>query len=77
MQATKRQENSTNGFAVNYLKNHLVKVMQDLMKPWRRGGFRVSSGHQFFYTSLIVKVLQITLTHHVIHVNSYHATDLF
>ena len=44
----KNQENSAHGFGDNYLTNHLVKFLQDRIKPWRVGALRVCTGYNFF-----------------------------
>ena len=44
---TKNQENSAHWFGDNYLINHLVKFLQDRIKPWRVGAPRVSTGYHF------------------------------
>ena len=46
--STKNQENSTHGFGDNYLTNHLVKFLQDKIKPCRVGALRVCTGYHFF-----------------------------
>ena len=46
---TKNQENSAQGFGVNYLTNHLVKFLQDRINLWRVGAPRVCTGYQFFF----------------------------
>ena len=35
--STKNQKNSAHRFGVNYHANHLVKFLQDRIKPWRVG----------------------------------------
>ena len=44
---TKNQENSAYDFGENYLTNHLVKFLQDRIKPWRVGALRVCTGYNF------------------------------
>ena len=44
----KKQENSAHGFGDNYLTNHLVKFLQDRIKPWRVGALRVCTGSQSY-----------------------------
>ena len=46
--STKNQENSAQRFGDSYLTNHLVKFLQDRIKPWRVGALRVSTGYHYF-----------------------------
>ena len=39
----KNQENSAHRFGDNYLTNHLVKFLQDKIKPWRVGALKLGS----------------------------------
>lgn len=72
LQKTKNQEKSTHW--KNYFVNHLVKFLQDKTKPWGVGAFRVKAGYYFLKKKLLVKVLQLNLTHcaNSIHFNSIH-----
>ena len=45
---TKKQENSAGRFGENYLINHLVKFLQDKIKPWRVGALRACTNYHFF-----------------------------
>ena len=47
-QSTKNQENSAQRFGDNYLTNHLLRFLQDRIKPLRVGALRVSTGYHFF-----------------------------
>ena len=39
-----------------YLTNHLVKFLQDKIKPWRVGALRACTGcYQFFYKKSLVR----------------------
>ena len=40
--------NSVHRFGDNYLTDHLVKFLQDRIKPKRGGAFRVCTGYHFF-----------------------------
>ena len=46
--STKNQENSAHRFGGSYLTNHIVKFLQDRIKPWRVGALRVCAGFHFF-----------------------------
>ena len=46
--STKNQKNSAHCFADNYLSNHLVKFLQDRIKPWRVGALRVCTAYNCF-----------------------------
>ena len=48
IRSTKKQENSVHSLEDNYLTNHLVKFLQDRIKPWRVGALRVCTGYHFF-----------------------------
>ena len=45
--STKNQEISLHHFGDNYPTNHLVKFLQDRIKPWRVGALRVCTGYNF------------------------------
>ena len=45
--STINQENFALCFG-DYLTNHLVKFLQDKIKPWRAGSLRVYTGYHFF-----------------------------
>ena len=47
-QSTKNQENSAQRFGDNYLTNHLLRFLQDRIKPLRVGALRVSTGYHLF-----------------------------
>ena len=47
MWLTINQENSAHHFGDNYLTNHLIKYLQDKIKPWRVGPLRVCTGYHF------------------------------
>ena len=47
MWLTINQENSAHDFGDNYLTNHLIKFLQDKIKPWRVGALRVCTGYHF------------------------------
>ena len=51
--STKSQENSAHRFEDNYLTNHLVKFLQDRIKPWRVGALRVCTVYHFFLTKTV------------------------
>ena len=53
--STKNQENFAHLFGDNYLTNHLVKFLQDKIKPWRAGALRVCTGYHFFYKKSLVR----------------------
>ena len=53
--STKNQENSAQRFGDNYLTNHLVKFVQDRVKPWRVGALRVCAGNNFFKRKSLVR----------------------
>ena len=42
----KNQENSTHSFGDNHLTNHVIKFLQDGIKPWRVGA--LCTGYYFF-----------------------------
>ena len=48
IRSTKNQENLAHSFVDNYLTNHLLKFLQDRVKPWRVGAPRVCTGYHFF-----------------------------
>ena len=50
---TKKQENSAHCFGDNYLTDHLIKFLQDRIKPWRVGALRVCTGYHFFLTKIV------------------------
>ena len=50
--STKNQENSTHRFTAN-LMNHLIKFLQDRIKPWRVRAFRVCTGYNFFLKKMV------------------------
>ena len=60
--STKNQENSAHRFGHNYLTNHLVKFLQDRIKPWRVGSLKVCTGYHFFQRKLLVRAFQLPLT---------------
>ena len=62
------QENFAHRFGDNCLTNHLVKFIQDKIKPKRVGVFKVNTGYQFFPEKYFVRVLELPLTYCVIHV---------
>ena len=68
----KNQENSEQFFGENYLTNRLVKFLQDCIKPLRVRDHRVRTGHQFFLTNSLLKILLLTLAHRVIHIKNIH-----
>ena len=43
-----KQENSAHRFGDNYLTYHLVKLLQERIKPWRVGALRACTGYHFF-----------------------------
>ena len=45
-------------FGDNYLTNHLVKFLQDRIKPWRVGARRVCTGYHFFNENCPVRGFQ-------------------
>ena len=47
--STKNFKNSAHRFGDNYLTNHLVKSLQDRIKPWRVAALRVCTGYDFFF----------------------------
>ena len=51
----KNQENSEQFFGENYLANHLVKFLQDCIKPLRVRALRVRTGHRFFFNKFVIK----------------------
>ena len=51
--STKSQENSAHHFGVNYLTNHLVKFLQNRIKPWGVGALTVRTGYHFFLTKIV------------------------
>ena len=44
----KNQENSAHRFGENYLTDHLVKFLQDRIKPRKVGALIVCTGYHFF-----------------------------
>ena len=54
-QKKKQQENSVHGFGDNSLTNHLVKLLQDKIKPWRVGALRVCTDYHFFKKKSLVR----------------------
>ena len=44
----KKQENSAHAFGDNYLTDHLVKFLQNRIKPRKVGALRVCTGYHFF-----------------------------
>ena len=44
----KNQENSAHRFGENYLTDHLVKFLQDRIKPRKVGSLIVCTGYHFF-----------------------------
>ena len=67
--STKNQENSAHCFGDNYLTNHLVKFLQDRIKPWIVGGLSVSTGYNFFLKKIVSEGF---LTFRVAHANNSH-----
>ena len=53
--STKCQENSTQRFGKNYLANHLIKFLQDRIKPWKVGALKVCTGYHFFKRKSLVR----------------------
>ena len=51
--STKNQENSTQSFGDNYLTNHLVKFLQDMIKPWGAEALRLCTGYHVFKTKIV------------------------
>ena len=51
----KNQENSAHRFGGNYLTSHLMKFLQDRIKPGRGGALRVNTGYKFFQTNSLVR----------------------
>ena len=45
---TNNQENPAYGFGDYYLKNRLVKSLQDKIKPWRIAALNAYTGYHFF-----------------------------
>ena len=66
----KNQENSFVCFGESYLANHIEKFLPDRMKSYRVGVLRVSTGYNFFYKNLLVKVSELVLTYRVIHIRN-------
>ena len=50
---TKSQENSAHRIGDNYLMNHLVKFLQDRIKPRRVGALTVCTDYNFFYRKIV------------------------
>ena len=65
--STKNQGNSAHYFVEHYITNHLVKFLQERIKPWRVGALRVCIGYHFFkencYWGLSFCVAPVNNTH--------------
>ena len=70
--STKNLENVALQFGDNYLTNHLVKILEDRIKPWRVGAHRVCTGYHLFKIKSLVRAFQPSLTLHVVCVNNTH-----
>ena len=51
--STKNQENSAQSFGDNYLTNHLVKFLQDRIKPRGAEALRLCTGYHVFKTKIV------------------------
>ena len=59
--STKNQENSAHCTGDNYLTNHLVKFLQDWIKPWKVGAPRVCTGYDFVLYMLLIVIKDCVL----------------
>ena len=54
---TANKENSANRFGESCLENSIINFLWDTINHWRAAALSVSTGNQFFYAKLLVKVL--------------------
>ena len=64
------KKNSAHRFRDNYyLTNHLVKFLEDRIKPWWDGALRVCTGYHFLQWQSLVTAFQPPITSRVVYLN--------
>ena len=68
-QTTKNKENFAHRFGENYLRNHLVKSLQDRIEAGKVGALRISHWSSIFQSKFLSEA-SVTFTRRVIRVSN-------